>query len=301
MAVKQVQATINGVVTTLTYNSATGKYEATLTAPGKTSWNETSHKYGITLKAEDIAGNITTADRSHATLGSNLQIRVLEKTKPVVSITSPSSGARVTNAKPAISFNVTDADSGVDITSLVFKIDSKVISNDAVTKTAITNGYKVTYTPTTALTDGAHTLSITITDNDGNISTTTTSSFTVDTNPPALNITAPQNALITKQASLTVTGTTNDATSSPVTVTITLNGTSVGNVDITSGAFAKEVALVEGVNTIVIKATDSAGLTSTVTRTVELDTVAPTIRNVTISKTTADIGTSFTISVEVTD
>ena len=38
MAVKTVQAIINGVTTTLTLNSSTGKYEATITAPSKSSY-----------------------------------------------------------------------------------------------------------------------------------------------------------------------------------------------------------------------------------------------------------------------
>ena len=35
MSVKSVKATINGQEYTLTLNSSTGKYEATVTAPGK--------------------------------------------------------------------------------------------------------------------------------------------------------------------------------------------------------------------------------------------------------------------------
>ena len=38
MAIKTVQVTINGVPTTLTLNSSTGKYEATITAPAKSSY-----------------------------------------------------------------------------------------------------------------------------------------------------------------------------------------------------------------------------------------------------------------------
>ena len=40
MAIKTVQAIINGVPTTLTLNSSTGKYEATITAPTKSSYNQ---------------------------------------------------------------------------------------------------------------------------------------------------------------------------------------------------------------------------------------------------------------------
>ena len=45
MAVKTVQAVINGVTTTLTLNSNTGRYEATITAPAKSSYNVNSGHY----------------------------------------------------------------------------------------------------------------------------------------------------------------------------------------------------------------------------------------------------------------
>jgi len=40
VSVKTVQATINGQTYTLTFNSSTGKYEATVTAPSKSSYNQ---------------------------------------------------------------------------------------------------------------------------------------------------------------------------------------------------------------------------------------------------------------------
>ena len=43
VAVKTVQATINGQTYTLTLNSSTGKYEATVTAPSKSSYNQSGH------------------------------------------------------------------------------------------------------------------------------------------------------------------------------------------------------------------------------------------------------------------
>ena len=51
MAVKTVQAVINGTTVTLTYNSSTGKYEATVTAPSKSSYNVNSgHYYPVLLR-----------------------------------------------------------------------------------------------------------------------------------------------------------------------------------------------------------------------------------------------------------
>lgn len=40
MAIKIVRAQVNGTWHTLTLNESTGKYEATVTAPGKTSYNQ---------------------------------------------------------------------------------------------------------------------------------------------------------------------------------------------------------------------------------------------------------------------
>lgn len=51
MSVKQVQAIVNGQTYTLTFNSNTGKYEATVTAPNKSSYSQSGHYYGITIKA----------------------------------------------------------------------------------------------------------------------------------------------------------------------------------------------------------------------------------------------------------
>ena len=43
MAVNTVKATLNGQTYNLTYNSSTKAYEATITAPSKSSYNQTNH------------------------------------------------------------------------------------------------------------------------------------------------------------------------------------------------------------------------------------------------------------------
>ena len=103
MAVKTVQAIINGVTTTLTLNSSTGKYEATVTAPSKSSYNvNTGHYYPVTVKATDVAGNTTTKTDTDTTLGDSLKLKVKEKVAPVISISSPTAGSYLTNNKPSI-------------------------------------------------------------------------------------------------------------------------------------------------------------------------------------------------------
>ena len=293
MAVKTAQYTFNGQTYNLTYNSTTGKWEATVTAPSKSSYSQTDHVLGGTVKATDVAGNTTTVDQSHATLGASLKVRVKEKVAPVISITAPSAGAYITNTTPPIEFTVTDADSGV--ASIAITLDGTAISS--ITKTAVTGGYKCTCKPASALKDGSHTIVITATDNDGNTSAAKTSTFTVDTVPPTLSITAPAEGLVTNKKTVTVTGKTDDATSKPVTVTVNGSAATVG----TDGSFSKDVTLTEGANKITIIATDKAGKTTTVVRNVTLDTAAPVIKSITITPNPVDCGKTFIISVEITD
>lgn len=301
MSIKTVQATLSGQTYTLTYNSTSGAYEATITAPTKSSFNQSGGYYPLTVKAEDTAGNSASADVSHATLGPSLKLTVKEKVAPVITITAPTASALMTNNKPVITWTVTDDDSGVKSDTIKLTIDSTVVTT-GITKTAITNGFSCSYTPTAALSDGSHTIKADASDNDGNVAAQKSVTFKVDTVPPVLNITAPANNLITNKAAVTVTGATNDATSSPVTVTVKLNsGTATAVTVAADGSFSKTLTLTEGSNTITVVAKDSAGKTTTVTRTVTLDTVAPVITSVSLVPNPVDAGKTFVISVKATD
>ncbi|POP32285.1 hypothetical protein C3B58_12675 [Lactonifactor longoviformis] len=302
MSVKTVQAVVNGQTYTLTYNATSKKYEATITAPSKSSYTKEGHYYPVTIKATDDAGNTTTKDTSDSTLGESLKLKVKERMAPTIIITYPTASATIINNKPAITWKVTDDDSGVNQNTIGVTIDSGSKVTSGITKTAITGGYECTYTPTTALADGSHTIKIDASDNDGNAATQKSVTFKIDTVPPTLSVSSPVDNLVTNQASCTVAGTTNDITSSPVTLTIKLNsGTAEAVTVADNGAFTKTLTLINGKNTITIVATDSAGKSTTVTRTVTLDTGAPVISSVTITPNPVDCGATYVIAVEVTD
>lgn len=304
MAVKTVQAIINGVTTTLTLNTATGKYEATVTAPSTSSYNNNDgHYYPVTIKATDEAGNTTTKTDTDSTLGESLRLRVKERVAPVITITYPTASAMIINNKPVITWKVTDADSGVAPDTIGITIDSgSKVTGSNITKTAITGGYECSYTPSTALADGSHTIKIDASDNDGNAATQKSVTFKIDTVPPTLSVTTPVNNLITNKSACTVTGTTNDVTSSPVSVNVKLNNGAAEAVTVNAdGSFSKALTLVAGANTITIVATDSAGKATTVTRTVTLDTTAPVIRSVALTPNPVGTSQTYVISVEVTD
>lgn len=297
MAISTVKATINGQTYTLTYNGSTGKYEATITAPTITSFNQPGGYYGVTVVATDVAGNTTTKTGSET---SN-QLVVKEKVPPVISDLSPAANARLVTAGPTITGKIVDEvnGSGVDTSSFVLKIDGVV--KTGATFEPVAGGYTFSY-KASGLSQGNHTYTVDCKDNDGNAAATKSVTFIVDTVAPTLNITNPADGSITNKTALTVSGSTSDATSNPTTVTIKVNGVDSGAVTVNGdGNFSKAVTLKSGANSIEIKATDSAGLSTTITRSVTVDTVPPTISNIELVPNPVDAGATFIIRVTATD
>ena len=304
MAITKVRVKINGTWTTLTKNSSTGKWSGSVTAPSTTSYTLANKYYPVTVELTNDAGTVATYESTDATFGEDLRLVVKETIKPTITLVSPSNSAYVTNNKQKITFKVTDESggSGVNLSSVKLKIDSTTYTatSTGMVSTGITNGYQFVFTPQTALTDGAHTITINASDNDGNAATAVSASFTIDTVPPVLTISNPTSGKITNQASLTISGVTNDATSSPAEVTILLNGTDVGTVTVGSdGSFSKAVTLAEGTNSIVVTATDYAGQSTSITLSVKLDTTVPTLKSISMSPNPANTSASVAITLEV--
>lgn len=307
MAIKSITATINGQAVTLTLNAETGKYEAQVNAPAGSSFNLSGGYYPVALRAEDTAGNVTTADSTHSTLGESLRLFVKEKVKPIITILAPSAGAYVTTDTPEIKFKVTDNTvqasgySGVKKESCVLKIGTEVIAVSEITWEETEGGFIGTYTPEEALADGDQTITVDIKDNDDNSAETASCTFKIDTVAPSLTVTAPAEGLETNKSELTVTGTTDDVTSKPVVIAVKLNGKDCGAVEVgADGAFNKNIVLdQQGENTIVITATDKAGKVTSITRTVTYNTTAPVIKSVTITPNPVSAGTLYKIVVEV--
>lgn len=302
MAVRTVQVVLNGATHTLTFNEASGLYEATITAPSTSSFNETGGYFPITVTAEDDAGNKTTVNDMDASFGDSLKLVVKETVAPVITITSPTESEMTTSGKPRITWKITDDDSGVNLDSISITINDGVPITSGITKTPISGGYQCYYDIADALSDGTHTIKINGSDNDGNQAVQRTVNFIVDTTPPTLSVSTPDNNLVTSSSTVTVAGTTTDVTTSPVTLTVKVNDGEEQTVEVgTGGSFSVDVQLNGGINTITVTATDSAGKTSSVTRTVTVDSGAPIISAITINPNPASAGGLITITVEATD
>lgn len=305
MPIETVKITVNGTTVSATKQSD-GSYKATLAAPNVTSYNVNSgHYYPVTVVATNSAGTSTTANDQTAGIGESLRLRVKEITAPTISLTSPTNGQYVGTASPEIKFTLLDESngSGIALTSLKIVVDSTTYTNTSsgVTITTISNGYSVVRVPS-ALTDGSHTLKISVEDNDGNSATSSTINFTTDTIAPTLSVTSPaESGQYVAESAFTVKGTTSDSTSGVPTIKISLNGTDQGTVTVSNGSFSKAITLVSGTNTIIVTATDKAGKVTTITRTINLDTSSPVIASIVINPNPVNVGASYTVTIEVTE
>lgn len=298
MAIKQVRAQVNGQWYTLTLQS-NGRYEANITAPGATSFNQPGGYYNVTVEATNTAGTSQTAN---ADTLEGLKLYVKETIPPVITILSPSGGAYVTNNKQPVVFTITDeaGGSGVKLDSVVVKLDGAPVSAGEVTHSAISNGYSFTYTPAQALGDGDHTVTVDATDNDGNSAEQKSTTFTVDTVPPSINVTAPVEGAVYSSGTVAYHIVTNDSTSSPVTVSATLNDVQQPSPPVVDGeADGSFTGLSDGPYKAIFTATDAAGQSSSVTRNFTVDTSVPKIVSAEITPNPVDAGQTMLISVEV--
>ena len=295
MSISSVKAKINGTTYTLTYNSSTGAYEGTVTAPSKSSFSQSGGYYDVEITALDDSGNNAIANSSSESFGDDLKLFVKEKVAPTITVVSPTNNAVLTNNKPTITWKCTDNDSGINTDTINLYIDGVEV-NGTINVSNSNGTCTCSYIPSAALTDGAHTIKYEVYDNDGNVKTLQIS-LKVDTVPPTLTISQPEDNAKVNITPITVSGYTNDLTSSPVTLTV--NGNSV-TID-SSGYFTTTVSLVNGDNTITVIATDSAGKSTTITRKVNFNNKPPVFESFSIAPNPVESGAAFKISVSVTD
>lgn len=298
--VKQAYVMFNGQKVVATYDADTDLWTAEITAPSESSWSQPNHVYLAEVHAEDLAGNSSTVTSSDATYGDQLKIRVLEKTDPTVTITKPTQDAVLGSSDQEIKGEFFDqGGSGINESSINLLLNENEITDwTFVTKPDGDSGtYQIKY-DAIGLSDGINTVKLTVSDNDGNTKTSTVS-FVISTSAPLLEVTTPTDGLITNATPVTVTGTTSTSSDYVTISEVTVNGTAV-TVGL-DGSFSHDVALISGENTITVVSKDSVGKTTSITRTVILDTDAPVITDIHAEATTVDASGIIRITFRVTD
>lgn len=277
VAITTARVQWNGTWYTLTYNAETGAYEAALTTPAAPGY--------YTARVET-----TNSDGQSAAAEQTLLVKS-ELVPPVVTITT-ASGFYQNPATPIVFTLVDEAGgSGVNLDSLKMVLDGQTVTGAQ--STAIENGYSCTYTPS-GLSDGEHSITITVEDQSGNLSAPASLTWSIDTTAPTLAVSSPAEGLNTNNPALTIAGVTGDEG-------VGFGGLTVNDqsVPVTDGAFSLDVTLSEGMNSFTFVAADLLGNSTTLTRQVLLDTTAPVIEAVTLTPDfSADpIGNRFVLTV----
>lgn len=191
--------------------------------------------------ATDSLGNSTTDTRTVT----------LDKTAPMLTVSTPVDNSATASAQVTITGNCGDA------TSVTVKI------NNTPQTATITAG---SYTLTTTLDEGQNTLTVTATDAIGNTSSAART-ITYDATAPTLAITTPVVDTTVHSIPYTIRGTVEDALTD-VALTMTVNGQSVTPM-ISGSEFAYQLNIPEeGAYQIIVVAKDLLENTSTVIRNV---------------------------------
>lgn len=308
MSIKTVQAVINGQTYPLTL-AEDGYYTLSGTAPALSSANEPGGYYGVKIIATDNAGNETTVNQEDGTWGAQLRLQAYESAKPTVTIAYPSNDSRINTCTPTITAHLRDNDSGVDPATVDLRINggSKITQGaPGMTLSPVDGGYDLSYAVPDALDEGQTTISVGVSDKDGNAADPVSITCTIAVTAPTISLSSPAEGVVTNQAAVTISGITSDDQLTSVTLTITVNGHDQGpvTVDGQTGAFslaANTAHMQEGSNTIKVKVVDATGLEAEITRTVTLDTKPPRIVEVIGVTDRVHVGAPFTIRVKVED
>ena len=223
--------------------------------------------HAVALIATDRAGNVGT-DNIDFTLDSHA---------PTITVTAPDSNATLT-ASPTITGSVSDALSGV--ATLEAQVDggaATAVAVDASGHFSFPAGLAVDGSA-----DGPHTVELIAADRAGNV-TTTSLSFTLDTQAPTIQIRSPTGGLTTG-ADPTIAGTVNAAVAPLATLQAEVDGGAAAAVpfDAGTGTFLFTPMLpmdgtADGSHTVQLSVTDAAGHGATTDFAFTLDTRAPTI------------------------
>ncbi|WP_233568152.1 Ig-like domain-containing protein [Cohnella faecalis] len=243
---------------TLTVNPTTGNWTFTPDDP------LTDGEYTVAVEANDGHGNT----------GSDTSTFTVDTVAPSIVIVSPADNSTTNNPNTVISGT---SEPGSAVTIVVKNSSGTTIAGNKAVNATTGNW---TFTPNAALADDTYTVTAEATDAAGNTGTDT-STFTVDTQAPNVDITGPVNNSVTKDPDTVITGTSDPDTT--VTIVVTdkdgdpVDGTLTVNPTTGNWTFTPDDPLTDGEYTVAVEANDGHGNTGTDTSTFTVDTVAPSI------------------------
>ncbi len=221
-----------------------------------------------------------------------------------VNATVPTATVSVTAA--ALTSDTTPTFTGVVTGTLATGDVVNVYDGTALLGNGVASGSNWTFTPSTALGEGAHSFTAVVQNSGGNQGTfSTAAATTIDTTAPSapgINTVATDNIVNALEVGSSISG-TNEA---GATVALSIGGNSrVATVSGSTWTYtlvtADITAMAQGAETLSATQTDAAGnISAAGTRAVTVDTVAPTVTDVLVSAGEAINASEFTAGVTIT-
>ncbi len=208
----------------------------------------------LAVRARDAAGNVDATPAMHTWTVD---------TRNFVTIAAPADGATTSDTTPTIS------GTGLAGATVTVTVDGTTVG----TATVAADG-TWSVTPSTALTDGAHSVTATSVSTTG-ITATDTNAFTVDSST-VVEIRQPADGTTIGSARPTISGTSEPGNMVEVTVDGTVLGTVLTDAD-GNWSIVPSSDLASGAHTVAVEATDGAGNMATDTSTFTVDASAPVL------------------------
>jgi hypothetical protein len=197
--------------------------------------------YVVTVNGEkDASGNVQT-------LAFNSTFLTTDTIAPVVQLLQPPNGGFTTSARPSISFSVTDALTGVNISTAAITLDGQQVATGT-----------LSFTPAANLGEGAHTVSASVADRAGNVGSGS-GSFTIDTQPPSPAVISGISEGQVLKGTVPVSLTATDATSGVATIDLLLDGNVFAHTASPFQLSLNTASISDGNHTLTARAIDVAG------------------------------------------
>ena len=256
--------------------------------PVDVAGHTTDGQWSFTFTATDAAGKVTTSVKN----------MTIDTAAPTTTVTSPASGGWVSTTSLSVTGVATDG-AGTGVNAVYVKVDGQYVASSPTDHsgedpTVVANGWtlatgKTSWSASLTLAgEGRKTLWIKASDVAGNVTGAAAAvsarvDFGLDLNPPTLGFTDAVGTLVNTGFSLG--GTTTDTNpAGPPTLAVTVDGGAAQPVTVApvTGAWTCPVSVDaaghtnDGSHTYVFTSTDVSGKTTTLSRTITIDTTPPT-------------------------
>lgn len=224
-----------------------------LSAPNTLTFSPSAPLMNNTIYTVTVSGAVS--------FGGNIQTAAFTSTfvspetaTPVLQLSSPLNGSYINSATPTISIALSDQLTGINAASGSLTLDGQLVA-------ANLGSNSITFTPSTPLTSGSHTISASVQNNAG-VSGVISGSFIVDTAPPSVATLTGITAGQVLKGQIAVSGSATDSISGIAKINLLVDG--AVQLALTPPSFSatfNTVPLPDGPHNFSVQAVNNAGTT----------------------------------------